>query len=80
MSNLKFKLNSAGVRALLKSKEMSAVLNQIGDNILNKCGENGYEKTLYIGKNRANVSIKASTKKAIKDNLKNNTLLKAVQK
>ena len=63
MSNLKFKLNSAGVRALLKSKEMSAVLNQIGDNILNKCGENGYEKTLYIGKNRAMFLLKPPQKK-----------------
>ena len=77
MNKYKFELNSEGVKELLKSAEMQAVLNEYASSVSNIAG-NGYTVSKFVGKNRANVSIKAVTRKAKKDNLKNNTLLKAL--
>lgn len=78
MAKMKFKLNSDGVRELLKSQEMQSVLNEKATGIKNRCGE-GYTQDVYVGKNRANVMVKAETYQAKRDNLKNNTILKAVR-
>ena len=78
MANMKFKLNSGGVRELLKSQEMQSVLNEKATGIKNRCGE-GYTQDVYVGKNRANAIVKAETYQAKRDNLKNNTILKAVR-
>lgn len=78
MSNLKVKLNSAGVRAMLKSSEMQGILKDQADAIVQRCGK-GYKVSSYIGKNRANVSVKTRSKRAIKDNSENNTLLKSLK-
>lgn len=78
MSKLKFKLNRKGVAELMKSKEMQEVLREYATNIKNRCGE-GYEQDMYIGKNRANAMVSAITYQAKSDNLKNNTILKAVR-
>lgn len=78
MGSFKFKLNQKGVRELLKSDEMQSVLSTRARSIRERCGE-GYEQDIYIGKSRANAIVRAKTYKAKKDNLKNNTLLKAVR-
>ena len=78
MANMKFKLNSGGVRELLKSQEMQSVLNEKATGIKNRCGE-GYTQDVYVGKNRANAMVKAETYQAKRDNLTNNTILKAVR-
>ncbi|HEK9979670.1 TPA: hypothetical protein TVG27_001497 [Streptococcus equi subsp. zooepidemicus] len=78
MSNLKFKLNTAGVAELMKSEEMQQVLTAKATAIKERCGD-GYEQDIYIGKTRANAMVSAKTIKAKKDNSKNNTLLKAVR-
>lgn len=78
MSKLKFKLNRKGVAELMKSKEMQEVLREYATNIKNRCGE-GYEQDMHIGKNRANAMVSAATQQAKSDNLKNNTILKAVR-
>ena len=77
MSNFKFKLNRSGVRELLRSSEMQGVLDNYATNIQAKCGE-GYITDIYVGKNRANAMISTSTYQASADNMKNNTILKAV--
>lgn len=77
MSNV-FKLNRVGVAELMKSPEMVALLKEKAKAVQEKA-ESGYEVSSYIGKNRANVSIKTKTKKAMRDNKKNNTLLKALR-
>lgn len=76
---MKFKLDSAGVRELMKSAEMQAILTEEASAIQNRAGD-GYEQDIYVGKNRANAMVRASTYQAKKDNLKNNTLLKALSK
>lgn len=78
MAKMKFKLNSDGVRELLKSQEMQSVLIEKATGIKNRCGE-GYTQDVYVGKNRANAMVKAGTYRAKRDNLKNNTILKAVR-
>ncbi|MFS7391711.1 hypothetical protein AB6888_02475 [Carnobacterium maltaromaticum] len=78
MSKMKFKLNSSGVGSLLKSVEMQNVLSTHATNIRNRCGE-GYEQDIFVGRSRANAMVNAVTFQAKKDNLKNNTILKAVR-
>ena len=78
MSKMKFKLNRKGVAELMKSEDMQAVLREYATNIKNRCGE-GYEQDMHIGKNRANTMVSAVTYQAKSDNLKNNTILKAVR-
>ena len=74
----KFELNYSGVAELMKSPVMIEVLRDKARGIQEAAGD-GYEVSSYIGKSRANVSVKTKTKKAIKDNNKNNTLLKAMR-
>ena len=78
MSNWKIKLNSAGVKELLKSQEMQAVLTSKASGIRTRCGD-GYNQDMHVGKNRANAMIWADTKEARADNSENNTILKAVR-
>ena len=75
----KFKLNRAGVRKLMKSEEMQDILNSYASDIQSRAGE-GYETSPHVGKNRANNIIYPDSVKAKKNNLKNNTLLKAIRK
>lgn len=78
MSKMEFKLNRAGVRALMQSEEMQAVLTDYASGIQNRCGD-GYVQDIYVGKTRANAMVSAETYQAKRDNLKNNTILKAVR-
>ena len=77
MAKIKVKLNSAGVRELLKSSEMQAILEAKATQIAQSAGS-GYEIDRYTGVNRVNVGIYPATKAARSDNFRNNTLLKAV--
>ena len=77
MSKVKFELNRKGVRELLKSQEMMTVVTEYANRVQKKAGD-GYEVSQYSGKNRVNASVSAETVKARKDNLENNTLLKAL--
>lgn len=74
---VRIELNSEGVRNLLRSQEVKNYCEQLANEIAARAGD-GYEVTTFTGKNRANASVHAATEKALKDNLKNNTLLKAV--
>ena len=78
MGKMKFKLNRKGVAELMKSAAMQEVLKEYATGIRNRCGD-GYEQDIYVGKNRANAMVSASTYQARKKNLENNTLLKAVK-
>ena len=78
MAKNTFKLNYKGVGELMKSEAMQTVLNEYATSIKNRCGD-GYEQDIYIGKTRANAMVSATTYQARRDNLKNNTILKAVR-
>ncbi len=74
----KIVLNKNGVKELLKSREMMSICEEHAARIMNRC-PSGYEVDSYVGENRVNAMVYASTYQAKADNIKNNTLLKAVK-
>lgn len=78
MAELELELDREAVRQLLRSSEMAGICRQQAEAIRARCGS-GYEADSYTGKNRVNASVYAATGAAVRDNLKNNTLLKAVK-
>ncbi len=78
MAKLKVKLNTNGVRELLRSSEMLNVCTQIASKAQSKLGD-GYEVTHMVGKNRVNASIKAVTDKAKKESIENYSIIKALK-
>ena len=76
MNNLKFVLNRAGVRELMQSQEMQDVLVEFAGQVAERAGD-GY--SVYVGTNRANVSVRTETEEAMADNLDHNTLEKAIR-
>lgn len=76
---VKFELNRSGVKDLLNSEEMRDALSDTADSILQAVGKDGYEKgEVYSGRNRPNIAVFAGTYQAKRDNLKNNTLERAM--
>lgn len=78
MSNVTIKLNSEGVKELLKSAEIMTECRSHAAEMAATLGADDYEVSEYVGTNRVNVSVRAKTEKALQDNLDNNTMLKAV--
>ena len=77
MAKVRFELNREGVRELLRSKEMMDVCQEYANNALGKLGD-GYEVTTHTGTNRVNAQVAAVTYEAKKENLSDNTIIKAV--
>lgn len=77
MSKVKIELNKAGVRELLQSSEIMAVLEKEANSRAAGLGP-GYSVNTYVGRNRANAEIAAETEEARQDDLENNTLLRAI--
>lgn len=77
MAKVRFELNREGVRDLLRSKEMMDVCQEYANNALGKLGD-GYEVTTHTGTNRVNAEVAAVTYAAKKENLSDNTIIKAV--
>lgn len=76
MSNsVKIELNSAGIREMLRSDEMQAVLGEKASEIARRCGA-GYESDTYLTAGRAVASVFTATPEAARDNSKNNTILR----
>ena len=78
MSKVQIQLNRQGVRSLLRSKKMQAVLKAKADDMAQACGD-GYRSGLFFVPNRAVARVSAVTMEARLDNLKNNTILKALK-
>lgn len=74
---IKFELDRSGVRELLRSDEMMEICREYADKAVDRLGD-GYEASEHTGRNRVNASVKAVSYKARKENLENNTILKAV--
>lgn len=77
MAEIRFELNREGVRDLLRSKEMMDICQEYANNALGKLGD-GYEVTTHTGTNRVNAEVAAVTYAAKKENLSDNTIIKAV--
>lgn len=78
MAKYKFELNRSGVRALLRSDEMKSMLKAKADAAAQACGE-GYAASNYVMPTRAVARVSAVSIEAKQDNLKNNTILKALK-
>ena len=77
MAKVRIELNRAGVREMMRSAEMQGVLEEVASPVMTRLGA-GYGQDSRVGKNRCNVSIHADSEEAKRDNMENNTLLKAV--
>lgn len=77
-NKVKFELDREGVRELLKSQEAKDMCLDIANAALTRLNS-GYSVSCHTGRNRVNASVHADTAQARQDNLKNNTILKAVR-
>lgn len=77
MGRIRIELNRAGVGQLLKSDEMKALVQGIGDEAVARAGE-GYAARTHNTGQRMICNVYPTTKESAKDNYENNTLLKAV--
>lgn len=77
MSKVEVEINSKGARDLMRSEEVMKLCESYANDAMGKLGD-GYVVTSYTGPNRLNVSIKAITREAVRDQYANNTILKAI--
>ncbi len=77
MSNMKFKLNGAGVSELLRSPEMQTILEEKGKVVADGAGE-GFELKMSPGQTRASATISTTDIKSMARNNKHNILLNAL--
>lgn len=75
---LKIELNSEGVRELLKSDEITEECEKYAQDAMGRLPDIGYDWDTYHGHNRTTVTVKATNIHAIRENAKNNSILKAV--
>lgn len=78
MSKVRIELNPAGVREFLRSDDMMAVCRDHANDTVASLGD-GYEVNTYTGRNRVNAEVAAVSYAAKKDNLENNTILRALR-
>lgn len=78
MSNLKFELNSEGVKELLRSDEMEEVLTSYAEEIKARVGEE-YSTDCVNLSSRKVASVYTEDKQAINENFDNNTLWRAMR-
>lgn len=78
MSKVRIELNSAGIRELLRSDEMGAVVEGHASAIAARCGD-GYAFDRKLMPGRVIASAYTADKDAMRDNLDNNTLLRNLQ-
>lgn len=79
MSNVRIEINYAGIGELLRSEEVRAIVEGHAAGIAQSLGD-GYEYSTGYGAKDGRVRsyVHAKSKKAIKENLENNTMLKEV--
>lgn len=77
MSLVKLELNSDGIRQLLRSDEMAALVGELAEVGRARCGD-GYESDTHLTPSRVVASVYTGTVEAKQDNLEHNTILKAV--
>lgn len=79
MADIKIVRNEKGLTGLRKSDGVNDLIKSIADDIAARCGD-GYEADLYTaGRTRNNASVGPRTPEAVRDNYRNNTLLKCMK-
>jgi hypothetical protein len=77
MADVKVELNYEAVGELLRSQEAADICMKHASRIQRSLG-GGYEANVQIGKVRAVAEVRAYSKKAIRETVEENVLLKAV--
>lgn len=77
MSNYRFELNRDGVRQIMQNAEMKALLDDTAQHIA-RSAEGDYKVDTITGRTRANAEVACASTETYYDNLRNNTLLKAM--
>lgn len=77
MAKSRIKWNIAGFRQLRLEPGVIADLGERGDRIADAAGS-GYEASTYEGRNRGRASVITADYDAIRDNAKNQTLLRSL--
>lgn len=77
MGNVKIKLNSAGIREMLKSEAISEACKEQADKIKQAAGE-GFEVQKRKYPERSGYAVSAESKEAIRKVYSDNVLLKAM--
>lgn len=75
--SVEIELNSAGIREMLLSPEMQALLGELASGVAARAGA-GYASDVYLTGGRAVASAYADDPDAYADNLENNTLLRSL--
>ena len=79
MAKVKVMLNRAEIRKqILNGDSTMQYLTELAEDIQGRCGD-GYEVSSQKGKTRCNARISTENYRAMRDNYKNNTLLKAMK-
>lgn len=78
MAKFKIVLNKSGMDELLNSEGVVSSLEKAAQGVLAKLGDGYAMQEPYHGPHRANVAIETTTKRAYWDNVKHNTMLKAL--
>lgn len=78
MGKVEFKLDPAGVRALLNDDKLMDGMQKIGERVASNAGDE-FAADTRPGEKRAHTFVKPTTAHAYYSNLKHNTLLKALQ-
>lgn len=77
MSRRIFRLDTRGVRELLRSDEVEQTVKEYADEALGRLGD-GYAVDTMKGKNRINAAVYAKSGRAKHENFTSNSILKAV--
>lgn len=77
MAKLRIQLNHAGIRQLLQSDGVVEVLKKKGEAVAAAAGP-GHEVQVYIGKNRARVTVRTATFAAMQNEASHQTLTRAL--
>lgn len=84
MSNVRIVLNRSGVKELLNSAEIQGYLNELGDahqgraNAMSLTPGAKYHAVAVKTPGRGIVRVSAANRAGVRDNLENNTLIKAM--
>ena len=78
MSKVRIELDHEGIKALLQSAEMQAVLQSAAENCSSRVGGN-FQSEVNVLPTRAVAKISAADYKTYRDCLKHNTLVKAIK-
>ena len=85
MAKVRFELNLKGLNELMSGAAMQAVLDQKGAEIQARAEaasqdpDARYSRSIWVGNFVAASQVRADNPEALHENLKNNTLLKAVK-